>query len=226
MACDGNATCCRTHQVYIIRRFTTVSSPIDGTHWLPNKEMTKLWGSVTKLRRTGSRTFSVWHSSVTRRLSVFGPRGFPRWRHVSRRRDEGALLTALVWLIGKGLDLYKRTSSCRRHRQAGQRGRQWLALLEAPAMAAGWRQVHRYDRGAEGSYRRRRRMYLRKSTVGGSEGVRAERDPIERASGRGPLPAVSGSQTDARRTYEAAECTSTWGRRDDHAERLWFERRN
>ena len=28
--------------IYIFRRFTT-GSPIDGTHWLPNKEMTKLW---------------------------------------------------------------------------------------------------------------------------------------------------------------------------------------
>ena len=28
---------------YIFRRFTT-GSPIDGTHWLPNTEMTKLWG--------------------------------------------------------------------------------------------------------------------------------------------------------------------------------------
>ena len=28
--------------IYIVRRFTT-GSPIDGTHWLPNKEMTKLW---------------------------------------------------------------------------------------------------------------------------------------------------------------------------------------
>ena len=31
-----------TTEVYIVRRFTT-GSPIDGTHWLPNKEMTKLW---------------------------------------------------------------------------------------------------------------------------------------------------------------------------------------
>ena len=27
---------------YILRRFTT-GSPSDETHWLPNKEMTKLW---------------------------------------------------------------------------------------------------------------------------------------------------------------------------------------
>ena len=30
------------HTLYIVRRFTT-GSPIDGAHWLPNKEMTKLW---------------------------------------------------------------------------------------------------------------------------------------------------------------------------------------
>ena len=35
-----NAYTMRPH--YILRRFTT-GSPIDGTHWLPNKEMTKLW---------------------------------------------------------------------------------------------------------------------------------------------------------------------------------------
>ena len=32
----------RIRVYYIVRRFTT-GSPIDGTHWLPNKEMTKLW---------------------------------------------------------------------------------------------------------------------------------------------------------------------------------------
>ena len=35
-------------------------SPIDGTHWLPNKEMTKLWEvSDETSTGTGSRTFSV-----------------------------------------------------------------------------------------------------------------------------------------------------------------------
>ena len=45
---------------YIIRSFTT-GSPIDGTHWLPNKDMTKLWEvSDETVRRTGSpRTFYI-----------------------------------------------------------------------------------------------------------------------------------------------------------------------
>ena len=34
-------------------------SPIDGTHYLPNKEMTKLWEVSDETRRTGSRTFRV-----------------------------------------------------------------------------------------------------------------------------------------------------------------------
>ena len=44
---------------YIFRRFNT-GSLINGTHWLPNKELTKLWEvTVTKLRRTGSAALSV-----------------------------------------------------------------------------------------------------------------------------------------------------------------------
>ena len=37
MSINGRGT-----KIYIFRRFTT-GSPSDETHWLPNKEMTKLW---------------------------------------------------------------------------------------------------------------------------------------------------------------------------------------
>ena len=47
-----------THRPYIIRRFNT-GSPIDGTHWLPNKEMTKL------LYQSMLRNRTIWLMGMT-----------------------------------------------------------------------------------------------------------------------------------------------------------------
>ena len=72
MRCSGNQLANRVNVRYIVRRFTT-GSPIDGTHWLPNKEITKLWEVSDETSTDRFPHFQcLTLQGVTRRLSVFG----------------------------------------------------------------------------------------------------------------------------------------------------------